>query len=296
MKRKVIKQGVSTLTISLPTYWTKKFNIKPGDEIELEDRGKELTITTEKNFSSKNTTIDISKLTSKKVIRHFVNNIYIRGDDELAIMFDKPEKMDIIQDCINFNIGFAVVKQEKNSCVIKDVSGITDSEFNNMLKRVFFMIQAFGEEGLELIRRQQLPEDFWKRDLAIDKYVYYCLRMLNKKGYPEFEKTNLYYIVLLLLEYLADEYTRLYKNASNARFSKSTISIFSEVNDMYKQFFDNFYKFNPETTQALIMRRNEIRDKTAKPTKTEDIVVLYYLRKIAEIIINIVQIQLQLVL
>ncbi|MCK5630481.1 MAG: AbrB/MazE/SpoVT family DNA-binding domain-containing protein, partial [Nanoarchaeota archaeon] len=35
MKRKVNKVGQNTLTVSLPSKWVKKLNIKPGDELEL---------------------------------------------------------------------------------------------------------------------------------------------------------------------------------------------------------------------------------------------------------------------
>ncbi|MBW2987388.1 AbrB/MazE/SpoVT family DNA-binding domain-containing protein, partial [Candidatus Woesearchaeota archaeon] len=45
MKRKVVKQGSATLTVSLPTSWTKKYNIKPGDEIEMEVQDKAILIT-----------------------------------------------------------------------------------------------------------------------------------------------------------------------------------------------------------------------------------------------------------
>ena len=36
MKRKVVKQGKSTLMISLPSKWVKDNNINRGDEIDLQ--------------------------------------------------------------------------------------------------------------------------------------------------------------------------------------------------------------------------------------------------------------------
>ena len=48
MKRRIIKQGHNTLTITLPSKWAKKFNINPGDEVELIEQGKDLKIATEK--------------------------------------------------------------------------------------------------------------------------------------------------------------------------------------------------------------------------------------------------------
>ena len=153
MRRRVIKQGASSLTLSIPSDWAKRFNINPGDELEVDDKGNELSIRTEKDFSSKTTTIDISDI-SRAMMRNMINAVYIRGDDELTILFDKPEQMDIVQDCIDFNIGFAIVEQSKHSCVVKDLSGTTNVEFDNILRRIFYMIMSFAEEGLEIIKKK----------------------------------------------------------------------------------------------------------------------------------------------
>ncbi|MFH1589562.1 MAG: hypothetical protein ABIB43_03280 [archaeon] len=295
MKRKVIKQGASSLTISLPTKWTKKFKIESGDEVEVDDAGKDLLISTGHDFSSKKTTIDVSGL-SLSMIRNYINAVYIRGDDEVNINFNNQETMELIQDSVNHHIGFAIVQQQKNSCLIKDLSGTTSSEFDNILKRVFYMIISFGEEGLELIKKQEPLKDFWKRDLTINKYIYYSLRMLNKKGHPEFEKTEFYYNILILLEHLADEYSRLYGNLKTPKLSPKTIKIFEEVNKMFKDFFEVFYKFDKLKADNLVMKRRKIRESLLDTKNNNDLIVTYSLRKIAELITDILQIQLQLVL
>ena len=38
MKRKIIRQGHNTLTITLPSDWAKRFNIEAGKEIDLTER------------------------------------------------------------------------------------------------------------------------------------------------------------------------------------------------------------------------------------------------------------------
>jgi AbrB family looped-hinge helix DNA binding protein len=293
VRRRVIKQGASSLTLSIPSDWAKRFNINPGDELEVDDKGNELSIRTEKDFSSKTTTIDISDI-SRAMMRNMINAVYIRGDDELTILFDKPEQMDIVQDCIDFNIGFAIVEQSKHSCVVKDLSGTTNVEFDNILRRIFYMIMSFAEEGLEIIKKKESLNEFWKRDLAIDKYVYYSLRMLNKKGHPDFSKTHLYYDMVLLLEHLSDEYQRLYKNLKSTNLSPTTIKLFEETNLMFRDFFKLFYKFDKKKANDLVLKKREIRDKVLNFKKADDLLVEYYLRKTVEMIVTILQIQLQL--
>jgi len=44
MKRKIIKLGTATLVVSLPSKWTKKFNLKSGNDLELEEANSNLII------------------------------------------------------------------------------------------------------------------------------------------------------------------------------------------------------------------------------------------------------------
>ena len=44
MKRKINRVGQNTLTVSLPTKWVKKIGIKQGDELDIFEEGRNLTI------------------------------------------------------------------------------------------------------------------------------------------------------------------------------------------------------------------------------------------------------------
>ena len=50
MKRRIVKQGAATMTISLPAPWIKKFGLKEGDELNIEEKGKLIEITTERSI------------------------------------------------------------------------------------------------------------------------------------------------------------------------------------------------------------------------------------------------------
>jgi bifunctional DNA-binding transcriptional regulator/antitoxin component of YhaV-PrlF toxin-antitoxin module len=84
MKRKVIKQGYNTLTVTLPTEWTKKFNVKPGDEVEITEQGRGLQVSTEKGPNLSTITIDIAGLTPAVVWRYILA-AYRSGYDEITI-------------------------------------------------------------------------------------------------------------------------------------------------------------------------------------------------------------------
>ncbi len=62
MRRKIIKQGHNTLTITLPSKWAKNFNLKSGDEIEIIERDNGLFLSTEKKQESNKVQIDINDM------------------------------------------------------------------------------------------------------------------------------------------------------------------------------------------------------------------------------------------
>ena len=95
MKRKIIKQGASTLTISLPAEWTKKFNLKSGDEVNVEEENKRIVVSTKKEFKTRKSEIDVGGL-RRNLLFMYVTNVYIRGDDEVVVRFKDPREADLI--------------------------------------------------------------------------------------------------------------------------------------------------------------------------------------------------------
>ena len=62
MRRKVLQIAESTQLISLPRKWTLKYNIQKGDELEVEENGNKIQISTEKVQEPGNIEVDITGL------------------------------------------------------------------------------------------------------------------------------------------------------------------------------------------------------------------------------------------
>jgi len=58
MKRKLVKQGGTALTVSLPAKWAKKYDLKAGDEIDLVEEGNKKLEKTWQKISKLNTSLD----------------------------------------------------------------------------------------------------------------------------------------------------------------------------------------------------------------------------------------------
>ncbi|MBU4502331.1 MAG: AbrB/MazE/SpoVT family DNA-binding domain-containing protein, partial [Nanoarchaeota archaeon] len=86
MKRKVIQMAGKTMLVSLPAPWVKKFGIKKGDELELEEGNQNIIISTKKDYSASKIKIDISDLDTQ-VIKWTLSAIHKSGYDEVEIIY-----------------------------------------------------------------------------------------------------------------------------------------------------------------------------------------------------------------
>ena len=78
MKRKLVKLGESTIMISLPQKWINKFNLKKGDEIELEEKDNMIEITTDLKTEIKEKEIELNGMDPYSVKR-YLSALYKTG-------------------------------------------------------------------------------------------------------------------------------------------------------------------------------------------------------------------------
>src|SRR3989344_2747145 len=196
MRRRVIKQGHNTLTITIPSKWARQFNIKAGDEIDLKEKDNGLFISTEKRGEKLYAEIDISGLDIPSIWKYFMA-VYREGYDEIRVKFNTEERYDspykfftshavdmsyskktgnytpfeLIQQITNRFIGFEVIEHHKEHCVIKDMADISSKEFDSSLRRVFLLIQQMSEELSEAIKTNntKILEHTHDIDINVDK-------------------------------------------------------------------------------------------------------------------------------
>ncbi|MDO8459874.1 MAG: AbrB/MazE/SpoVT family DNA-binding domain-containing protein [Nanoarchaeota archaeon] len=274
MKRKIIKQGHNTLTITLPSKWVKSFNLSPGDEIELKEQENGLYISTDKKDQPLATEINITGLDIPTIWKYFMA-AYREGYDEIKISFnptdtyESPYKFfnshavdikygkksrkhtpyELIQDITNRFIGFETVEHHNNYCIIKDMAHITSKEFDLSLRRVFLLIQQMSEEMTQAIKDNtpELLKHTHDIDINVDKFHDYCIRVLNKTSFKEKRKTNLTFSILFLSEMLADEYKNVaYHIMEDMKGKKlgNLLPLSEMVSEQINKFYTLFYNFD----------------------------------------------------
>lgn len=288
MKRKVIKQGHNTLTITLPRNWTKKFNLMPGKEIDLIEKDNGLFITTEKTSDRKKTKFDIEGMDIPTIWKYFMA-VYREGYDEVLIKFDpkqifdnpykfftthkldlrykkqreKKSALETLQGFVDRFIGFEIVEHGKDFILIREMGELTSKEFENSLRRVFLLIQQMAEETLEAIQKNDSRNliNIHNVDVNLDKFHDYCIRILNKTGNQETRKSELLFSTLWLLEMIGDEFKNisfhLLKDFPNARFNHIE-KLAKATKDTFNIYYELFYNFNPEKINEMSSIDKEI--------------------------------------
>src|SRR3989344_2218139 len=261
MKRKIALIGPSTLMVSLPSKWAKKYNLKKGDEIDILENENNIIVSTQKDISQKEIEINVSSL--DLMLHRFIGAIYKSGYEQVKLIFQDPKQLETIYDVLRKTcIGFEIIEQSKNFVIIKEISKPEHHEFENVLRRNFLFLLSVAKDSLEAIKKQDYQElkNITLRDHNINKYSDFCRRILNKRSVSEFSKNAPLYCIIEQMEKIGDLYRDIcettYENKLN--LDKNTLELYSKINEFIYNFYELFYKFNFENIEAFGKKRNEI--------------------------------------
>jgi len=286
IKRSVIQIANSTQLISLPRKWSQKYGIKKGDELEIEEHGNKLQISTEKGFEVEKCELNIDDL-EPLVLRYLVA-LYKRGVDEIKITFTSPELIQSLQKAIGKEaVGFEITEQGKDYCIIKHVSGELE-DFEPVLRRTFILLLSMADESLNSIKKIEYSNlsNIAFLEEANNRFTTTCRRFLNKKGYADSRKIGPLYYIIEEIENIADQYKYLCNYLYGIRdkkpkISKEILDLYQIVNNMLKQFYEVYYKFDRFKLVALTRERksliNRFNDVIEKGKNSHEKIVAYHL-------------------
>jgi len=269
MKRKVIQIAGSTQLVSLPREWCKSNNVKKGQEIEVLEDGNRVIIIASTEPVVEKTELEISELGD--MTARCIHALYKKGIDELRLTFNDASKIKIVQDAIGKEaVGFEILEQGENHCTIKYVSGNLE-EFDSVLRRTFLLLLTMTNQAYELLRdgKFEALQNTAFLEEANNRFTTICRRYLNKTGKTFEGKTGPMYYIVEELEKVADQYKYLCQHfhrlkGKNIRLNKSVVKLFSVTNDMLRDFYEIFYKFDTEKLTKIKKNRNFAVDEAHK--------------------------------
>ena len=263
IRRSVIQIANSTQLISLPRKWSQKHGVKKGDQLEIEENGNSITISTEKSFDIEKVELNITGL--GVMTQRFVHALYKKGVDEIKLIFDHPQLIESVQNALGKeSVGFEITEQGQNYCVIKHVSGELQ-EFESVLRRAFLILLSMAEESLKALQDKNFSafKSISMLEEANNRFTTSCRRFINKVGYTSPRKIGPLYYIIEDLENIADEYKYLCNYLSGLKdkrvtIGKETIKIYEKTNAMLKSFYELFYKFDKNKLVLIGEQRKEV--------------------------------------
>lgn len=277
MKRSVIQLAGKTSVISLPSKWIQKYNIKKGEELELEERGDELVIKTKQAQKGKKVTLDAKNL-HERTLKWVLSGLHKSGYDEIEVLFEKKETLNTIQDTIkNLFMGFAVIDQTSKKCVLKSLSTELDEEFDAVLRRAFLVTNSLASSTLEMIHSGNFKdlEDLHTLEKTNNQLTNFCQRILNKKGFSRLDLFR--YVIIWNLEKIADDYKYICSDLSKAKkINPEILVLFKQTNELFLDYYNLFYNFNLKDLNEIAKKKldlDELLKKSSPKNQDEELLV-----------------------
>lgn len=291
MKRKIVRQGHSTMTVSLPASWIKKFSLKEGDEINVEESGNNLEVSASKSAGTSSIEIDATKygLFTKNDLSH----LYIQGYDEIIIHFDNEEVLKQIKERLPDCIGFEAIDQSESKITIRSISSALESEFDSILRKVFQILKNMADEILDALEKKQFDRLKQIRDMETinNKFTSFLLRLIVKKGYKVQNRSLQAYDLIQNLERIADEYKYLCDDITKeSHIEKEALEILKKINSFMDLIYNLYYNFEPKKNLLIYKLRKDLKASSTKLlSKSKNSIVSSHLIALVEKIYNLAE-------
>ncbi len=304
MKRKVIQIANSTQLISLPRKWALKYNIKKGDELDIEEQGNKIFVGTENVQEQGSMEVDITGLDRDSFV-HLIRNLYIRGYDEIKLIFNNPivdhhrlgQKVKVLSEIhseVNRLTGIEVIQQRENFCVLKVLSESSIKDFDLILRRIFLLITDASNDLIKGAVKgdKYLVESIEEKHNSITKFMANALRLLNKVGYPNYKNTTLYYYIIRCL----DEINDILKESARSivkfdiKISITCEKILHRINESLADYHKLYYKFDFKLVEKLSSERYKILENinhVSKKLSKDELMLVMNMERIVEKILNL---------
>ncbi len=293
MRRKLIKHGMSSLLVSLPSRWVKENNLQKGEEIEVEEGQGRVVISAEKHYKVAFKETDVSG--AGLMIKKMVGACYKAGYDEVLIRFSNFSELSAIQTVVReqFN-GFELISQSKDSVRIKNLSQIRFEEFDNGLRRFFLIMLQIQEDSAKAIKAGDYE---WLRQTCLlkkdaDKFADYCRRAINMGYNTRYSRNAPLYTIIEQLEKVVDRYKEMgyLVFERKMKLSDELCGFYFALCDFAREFYEMFYNFHSREIVEFGKRKENLQNRIEgilKMCKKDEIIVAVKLERVLNIIFDL---------
>ncbi|HLD42887.1 MAG TPA: AbrB/MazE/SpoVT family DNA-binding domain-containing protein [Candidatus Nanoarchaeia archaeon] len=261
MKRKLVKQGLSALTITIPSSWVRKNNLKAGDEVDVLERDTSLTISKEGRTELNEITVDLTGLLPRLADR-FMARAYQKGYDRIILKSEDPDLLQAVKNKVPELMGYEIINSMKNQVEVQILSAQLDLDFDTLLRRALLILKDMLQtchDAWKAGDKKSLDGIFYQ-DYDVNKFMYFCLRQLNtSQKLMTFGRSILYYLIETL-EDLGDELKALGKVLAQLPPHKAVLGILNKLIEMYQLSYEFFYTPDRKKAKQAYMLSKEISE------------------------------------
>ena len=269
MRRKIIKLGQATYVASLPSKWIREHNLEKGDYLECEDVEGNLIFSTQKISLHMEVTINLSN-SGERTIRNILNQTYRKGFDQIKLKFTQLQQLDIIREIVRETLlGFEIVREETDFCVVENIAEPSAEKFDIILRRLFLSIKQEGEELLEELQQQKVPnlERQNSNKNIVDNYTNFIRRLIIKNKIKGARDSYLLYYGISLLSLIHHGYFYLRKSISEHQrkaLSMEFLSLLKETNALFETYYQAFYRNDLDLADHVQISKQHLMSKIYK--------------------------------
>jgi hypothetical protein len=252
--------------------------VEKGIELDVEEKGSSLVISNGSSSKSKPSAakIDISGMNAS-LVWNYVNAVYRAGFDEIEIFFSEPAKtnlktgksqktIELIANITDKLVGMEIIKQTKNTCVLKQITKMDSEAYENVLNRIHLSLINIADDMMNAIVAKDL--DTLDRihkysEVNVNKLSDYCLRILNLKSLESPLMSNNRYLMTFLLEEIGDAYADIARSicSSEKMPDQQIIEMIKDTNSMLELNYSLFLKPDKEKLMQFHEQRYRLKKK-----------------------------------
>lgn len=259
MKRKLVKQGAATMMISLPTKWIKDNKLAKGEEIELEEKDGNLSISLPKENRIKETKITLHS-NKESYIRTVLTNIYRQGYDKVTVNFQDDKSLKVLEQVVSTQLlGFETIKKTNNLCIIENITEPAKEQFKNIFSKMILNI----EDLIELTHKALVGEKvdgFEEIEEKIKEFDNFCRRIISKETL-EREDVQLPFHQEMIHAQRSLYYLLKYLSKNKGKSDKSELELLEKCKEMFKLLLTAYENKKIETIEQMHYLQTETYDK-----------------------------------
>ncbi len=264
MKRKLIKQGLGGVTVTLPIKWIRQLNLDGGSEVEVNETEQGILISSQALEGKKKTKELFIKKEESTRLRTILSSLYRQGYDEIRLNFEAPFSLSEITKIVESLLGYIITEQTEKKVIIKNALKDNFEEINAIINKMFITTTFFLQQIADYLSGAKIKEEeLTNLRNSIIKLRDYSQRMINVQQFEK-EKSYEYHMLVFTLEKIASNGNNLI--SLKKKIKPSSIKELDEVINYLAELQKAFLK--KDSAFAIALNENIYNFKKKKDQET----------------------------